>query len=66
MKLTVNGEPHEHKGDGSITALLEELEATQAHAALTINGEVIPSERWNTTCIKENDAIEMLVFVGGG
>ena len=26
MKLTVNGEPHEHQGDGTIDALLDELE----------------------------------------
>lgn len=66
MKLKVNGEPHEHAGDGSIDALLEELGANKAHTALMVNGDVVPSENWATTTLKENDEVEMLVFVGGG
>lgn len=66
MKLTVNGEPHEHEGEGSVDSLLEELGATKAHTALMVNGIVIPSDDWNNTTLNENDEIEMLVFVGGG
>ncbi len=66
MKLTVNGEEHEHRGNGSIDALLEELGATKAHTALMVNGAVAPSEEWESTALKENDEVEMLVFVGGG
>ena len=66
MKLTVNGEPHEHLGEGSIEGLLAELGANKAHTALMLNGDVIPSDRWQTTTLNENDDIEMLVFVGGG
>jgi sulfur carrier protein len=66
MKLTVNGEPHKHQGHRSVDSLLKELGANQEHTALMINGEVIPSTGWNTTLLKENDVIEMLVFVGGG
>jgi len=66
MKLTVNGDAHEHRGDGSIDALLEELGANKAHTALMVNGDVVPAEAWASTALKENDDIEMLVFVGGG
>ncbi len=66
MKLTVNGDVHEHQGDGSVEALLGELGANKAHTALMINGDVIPSESWADTSLNENDVIEMLVFVGGG
>ena len=66
MKLTVNGEAHTHEGDGSVLALINELGAKRDHTALMINGDVIPSETWETTSLKENDEIEMLVFVGGG
>ena len=66
MKLTVNGEAHEHNGNGSVDSLLEELGANPAHTALMINGSVVPSETWTTTTLAENDEIEMLVFVGGG
>ena len=66
MKLIVNGEPHEHRGNGSIDALLEELGANKAHTALMVNGNVTPSTEWDTPVLNENDEIEMLVFVGGG
>ncbi len=66
MKLLVNGEAHEHQGDGSVNALLDELGATKAHTALMINGNVQPSLEWATPVLKENDEVEMLVFVGGG
>ncbi|MBN2704025.1 MAG: sulfur carrier protein ThiS [Pontiellaceae bacterium] len=66
MKLIVNGETHVHEGNGSVDDLLDELGANKAHTALMINGEVIPSEKWESTPLNENDQIEMLVFVGGG
>ncbi len=66
MKLTVNGDEHNHQGGGSIDALLDELGAKKEHTALMVNGAVVPSEAWNSTALKENDEIEMLVFVGGG
>ena len=66
MKLQVNGEPHEHQGNGTINALLEELGANKAHTALMVNGDVMPSIDWKTTALNENDEVEMLVFVGGG
>jgi len=31
-----------------------------------VNGDVIPSANWKSATLKENDDIEMLVFVGGG
>jgi sulfur carrier protein len=66
MKLTVNGEQLEHQGDGTVDALLEELEANKEHTALMINGNVISSSDWASTPLNENDDVEMLVFVGGG
>ena len=66
MKVIVNGKIHEHKGGGAIMALLEELDANPAHTALMLNGEVLPSSEWKTAVLKENDDVEMLVFVGGG
>lgn len=66
MKLTVNGEPHEHQGGETPDALLEELGAKKEHTALLLNGSVVPSKEWKTTTLNENDEVEMLVFVGGG
>ncbi|NLX24644.1 MAG: sulfur carrier protein ThiS [Lentisphaerae bacterium] len=66
MRLTVNGETHIHEGNGSVDALLDELGANKAHTALMVNGDVVPSGKWAETQLKENDSVEMLVFVGGG
>ena len=66
MKITVNGEIHEHEGNGSVNALLDELGANKAHTELMVNGNVIPAADWTTATLNEHDEIEMLVFVGGG
>ncbi|MBN2161363.1 MAG: sulfur carrier protein ThiS [Pontiellaceae bacterium] len=66
MKLIVNGEPHELRDNSTVDDLLDELGATKAHTALMLNGEVVPSADWSETVLKENDEVEMLVFVGGG
>ena len=66
MKLIVNGDPHQHQGNGSVNALLNELGANKAHTALMVNGTVMPSSDWESPVLNENDEIEMLVFVGGG
>lgn len=66
MKLIVNGDVHEHRGDGTVLALIVELGANRNHAALMVNGSVVPSETWETARLNENDEVELLVFVGGG
>ena len=53
MKLTVNGEPHEHHNDRTIDALLEELGANKAHTALMRNGDVVPAADWKANSLKE-------------
>ncbi|MFA5689685.1 MAG: sulfur carrier protein ThiS [Kiritimatiellales bacterium] len=66
MFITVNGESHEHSGNGSITALLGELGATPEHSAVTVNGELIYSKNWPACRLSTGDKIEVLTFVGGG
>ncbi len=66
MFLTVNGEKHEHSGDGTVAALLTELGATPDHTALTVNGELVFSRHWKTFKFNDGDTVEILTFVGGG
>ena len=66
MKLTVNGEPIELPGAGTISTLLEKIDAVEAHTALMRNGQIVPSKDWKNTTLNENDEIEVMVFVGGG
>ena len=66
MKIILNGEPHNHKGLGTLDSLLDEVGANKNHTALMLNGAITPKEKWRQKKIHENDQIEMLVFVGGG
>jgi thiamine biosynthesis protein ThiS len=66
MELTVNGESHQHEGDGTIQALLEEMGSRPDRTAVMVNGDVVPRERWDGTRLEEGDTVELLVFAGGG
>ena len=66
MQIILNGESHLLEGDISLLALLETLEVEKKHTALMLNGAVIPATDWNEYTLKENDEVEIMVFVGGG
>ena len=66
MQILLNGESYDYNGLANINALLDDIGANKDHAALMLNGSVIPSDNWKNQEIKENDEIEVLVFVGGG
>jgi thiamine biosynthesis protein ThiS len=66
MQLTVNGKPHRHEGDGRLSALLRELGADERHAAVTVNGEIVPRARRAAHRLREGDVVEVLVFAAGG
>ena len=66
MKLTVNGEPHEHAGDGSLTSLLEELEIEADSVAVMVNGNVVHAARRAEFTLSEGDTVEILTFAAGG
>ena len=66
MQILLNGETYEYNGLTNINALLDDIGANKDHTALMLNGSVIPSDNWKDQEIKENDEVEVLVFVGGG
>jgi sulfur carrier protein len=66
MFLTVNGEKYEHRGDGTVPALLAELGATPEHTAVTVNADLASSKNWRNFKLNDGDAVEVLTFVGGG
>ena len=66
MQILLNGETYDYNGLANINALLDDIGANKDHTALMLNGSVIPSDNWEDQEIKENDEVEVLVFVGGG
>ena len=66
MQILLNGETYDYNGLTNINALLDDIGANKDHTALMLNGSVIPSDNWKDQEIKENDEVEVLVFVGCG
>ncbi|MCM8534414.1 MAG: sulfur carrier protein ThiS [Lentisphaeraceae bacterium] len=68
MTLSVNGREKEVHDGSSLTSLLSEmsLETERKGIALCVNLEVIPKEHWDSTILKDNDRIEIVIAAPGG
>ncbi len=66
MNLVVNGAPHPHQGQGTVSELLVEFHAAPAMTALMVNGEVVRRSRWESVRLAEGDEVELIVAAAGG
>jgi sulfur carrier protein len=66
LKLVVNAKAYEHKGDGTLESLLQEMKVEQARVAIMVNDEVINKADRDTLTLKDGDRVEVLTFAGGG
>ncbi len=66
MKIVVNGEEKDLRQGISIKELIEELELGGRRVAVELNREIVPREFWTDKRLDENDAVEIVQFVGGG
>jgi sulfur carrier protein len=67
MKVVVNGEPFEHRGEARLPVVLEAYGvAPGARVAVVVNDEVVPQARRDETVLSEGDRVEVLTFAGGG
>ena len=66
MEVILNGDKQQIENQSTIILLLNSLKINKEHAALMINGNIIPSSNWDSHLLKENDEVEIMVFVGGG
>lgn len=66
MRFIVNGEIHEHHGDGSLDSLLRELRVNQDGVVTVLNDDIVGKQQRNVTALKNRDRVELLVFAGGG
>ena len=66
--IVVNGEERPLPDDGSIPALLLELdlEPGQRGVAVAINGEVVPRQDWISKSLIAGDRVELVRAVQGG
>jgi sulfur carrier protein len=66
MDLTVNGKAHEHTGDGSIDALVLEINAHPDNVAVLVNNDIVPREKRGTVSLNKGDHVEIITMAGGG
>lgn len=64
-KLRVNGED-KLLTVNSISELLKALKFSSQSIAVALNGELVQQELWQTTTLKNNDRIEIVMPMQGG
>ena len=66
MKIKFNGQVKDLKETLNLRDFVEKLCTNSNPVIAEINGEIIKSNNWSETIIKEGDTIELVSFVGGG
>jgi len=66
MKLIVNGADHDHRGTGTVAALLAECRADPEQSAVMLNDVIVCRSALNKTCLKPGDCVEIVTLMGGG
>ena len=66
IALTINGQPRSFPSPLSVSALVGQLDLAGKRIALERNGEIVPRSRFDATELRDGDALEIVVAVGGG
>ena len=66
MKIKVNGKIETASEGMTILDFIESKELTPENVVVEYNLNIVKSEDWSQTVLKENDNLEVLSFVGGG
>ncbi|MDO5392796.1 MAG: sulfur carrier protein ThiS [Lachnospiraceae bacterium] len=67
MTITVAGVKKEYEDGTNVTTLIEkENVETPEYVTVTINDEFIERDNFDSTVLKDGDAVEFLYFMGGG
>ena len=66
MIVTINGEKREIPASATVAGFLHQQKLDTGSVVVELNGAIISSEEFEETALEENDALEVLRFVGGG
>jgi thiamine biosynthesis protein ThiS len=66
MTIILNGDKHELVAPLSVSDLLQELEIDARRVAVELNLTVVKKAAYDSSLIKDGDAVEIVNFVGGG
>ncbi|HBU08132.1 MAG: thiamine biosynthesis protein ThiS [Omnitrophica WOR_2 bacterium GWB2_45_9] len=66
MKARVNGEEVLLTEETSIAAIIARRKINPQAVVVEYNGVILTREKFDSVVLKENDALEIVAFVGGG
>lgn len=66
MKITVNGKVFSVEPDITLDKFLQDRGADPAKTVAAVNGRIVNGEDCPRTILKDNDALDLMSFVGGG
>jgi sulfur carrier protein len=65
-KIQLNGKKITIKSKLSIYDLLKKFKLNNKKIAIECNGNIIPKSNYKKKCLKSNDKLEVVHFIGGG
>lgn len=66
MNIRVNGQIENVEHNTTIIDILNQKSLNPENVVVEYNLNIVKSDLWNNTILKENDSLEVLSFVGGG
>jgi thiamine biosynthesis protein ThiS len=66
MTIILNGDKHELVAPLSVSDLLQQLDIDARRVAVELNLSVVKKAAYDSSVIKDGDAVEIVNFVGGG
>ena len=66
MHIQLNGEAYALSETLNVAGLLEHLQLAGRRVAVELNFEIVPRSLYETTLLKEGDALEIVHAIGGG
>jgi thiamine biosynthesis protein ThiS len=66
VRVTLNGERREVPADLTVDGLLRHLDLQPRLVVVELNGDILRREGYTGTPVGEDDALELVHFVGGG
>ncbi len=65
-KIQLNGKKVVLKQNFSIFQLLKKYKINDKKVAIEVNGKILPRNKYKDRILKDEDKIEIVVFIGGG
>jgi sulfur carrier protein len=66
MNIIINGQKLEFDKETSIQMFLDTKNISPDSVVVELNQIIVPTEKYHTTWLHNNDKVEILRFVGGG